>query len=91
MQNLAKDIDAILITGRRQRQVALAVKLAQRHGGVVINADSMQVYGTLKVLTARPDESEMGGVEHFLYGHVPPAGPIPPACGSAKRKRSWRG
>ncbi len=73
MQNLAKDIDAILITGpTASGKSALAVKLAQRHGGVVINADSMQVYGTLKVLTARPDESEMGGVEHFLYGHVPP-------------------
>ncbi len=73
MQNLARDIDAILITGpTASGKSALAVKLAQRHGGVVINADSMQVYGTLKILTARPDESEMGGVEHFLYGHVPP-------------------
>lgn len=45
--------------------------LAERHGGVVVNADSMQVYDTLKVLTARPDETEMGGIEHFLYGHVP--------------------
>ncbi|WP_164923101.1 tRNA (adenosine(37)-N6)-dimethylallyltransferase MiaA [Sinorhizobium medicae] len=73
MQNLARDIDAILITGpTASGKSALGVKLAQRHGGVVINADSMQVYGTLKILTARPDESEMGGVEHFLYGHVPP-------------------
>ncbi|RVI39804.1 tRNA (adenosine(37)-N6)-dimethylallyltransferase, partial [Sinorhizobium meliloti] len=73
MQNLARDIDAILITGpTASGKSALAVKLAQRHGGVVINADSMQVYGTLKVLTARPDQSEMGGVEHFLYGHIPP-------------------
>ncbi len=69
-------MDAILITGpTASGKSALAVKLARRHGGVVINADSMQVYDTLKVLTARPDESEMGGVDHFLYGHVPAGQP----------------
>lgn len=47
------------------------MKLAQAHGGVVVNADSMQVYDTLNVLTARPQMEEMGGVEHRLYGHVP--------------------
>lgn len=31
----------------------------------------MQVYDTSRVLTARPDEADMGGVEHYLYGHVP--------------------
>ncbi len=76
MEDLERDMDAILITGpTASGKSALAVKLAERHGGVVINADSMQVYDTLKVLTARPDESEMGGVEHFLYGHVPAAKP----------------
>jgi tRNA dimethylallyltransferase len=72
MKNLERDLDAILITGpTASGKSALAVKLAQRHGGVVVNADSMQVYDTLKVLTARPDESDMGGIAHFLYGHVP--------------------
>ena len=37
----------------------------------MINADSMQVYDTLRVLTARPSEAEMAGVPHHLYGHVP--------------------
>lgn len=37
----------------------------------MVNADSMQVYDTLNVLTARPQPDEMGGVEHRLYGHVP--------------------
>ncbi|OAP38541.1 tRNA dimethylallyltransferase [Sinorhizobium glycinis] len=72
MKNLDRDMDAILITGpTASGKSALAVALAERHGGVVVNADSMQVYDTLRVLTARPDEAEMGGVEHFLYGHVP--------------------
>lgn len=37
----------------------------------MINADSMQVYDTLRVLTARPSDEEMEGAEHRLYGHVP--------------------
>lgn len=49
----------------------MAVDLARRHGGEVINADSMQVYDTLRVLTARPDAAEMGGIAHHLYGTVP--------------------
>ncbi|WP_312362783.1 tRNA (adenosine(37)-N6)-dimethylallyltransferase MiaA [Ensifer sp.] len=70
--NLETDTDAILITGpTASGKSALAVELARRHGGVVINADSMQVYDTLRVLTARPDAADMGGVEHCLYGHVP--------------------
>lgn len=47
---------------------ALALKLAQRFRGAVINADSMQVYKDLHVLTARPDEKETGLITHKLYG-----------------------
>ncbi|MGF6174164.1 tRNA (adenosine(37)-N6)-dimethylallyltransferase MiaA [Ensifer sp. 4252] len=73
--NLETDTDAILITGpTASGKSALAVELARQHAGVVINADSMQVYDTLRVLTARPDEVDMGGVEHCLYGHVPAGG-----------------
>lgn len=65
-------IDAILITGpTASGKSALAVDLAREHGGEVVNADSMQVYDTLKVLTARPDETDMGGIAHHLYGTVP--------------------
>lgn len=72
MNNLLSATSAILITGpTASGKSALAVELAKRHGGAVINADSMQVYGTLRVLTARPSEAEMQGVPHHLYGHVP--------------------
>lgn len=72
MENPENDIDAILITGpTASGKSALALELAKRHGGEVINADSMQVYDTLRVLTARPSEAEMEGVPHHLYGHVP--------------------
>ncbi len=72
MENLVQDIDAILITGpTASGKSALAVQLAHKRNGVVINADSMQVYDTLRVLTARPSEDEMEGIAHHLYGHVP--------------------
>ncbi|TCM58665.1 tRNA dimethylallyltransferase [Rhizobium sp. PP-F2F-G48] len=72
MKNLERGQDTILITGpTASGKSALAVQLAQAHGGVVVNADSMQVYDTLRVLTARPAEADMDGVPHRLYGHVP--------------------
>ncbi|MGG7578413.1 tRNA (adenosine(37)-N6)-dimethylallyltransferase MiaA [Rhizobium sp. YTUHZ045] len=72
MENLLSVENAILITGpTASGKSALAVELAKRHDGAVVNADSMQVYDTLRVLTARPSEEEMQGVPHHLYGHVP--------------------
>lgn len=47
---------------------ALAVDLARTHDGIVINADSMQVYRELRVLTARPTAAEEAAVPHRLYG-----------------------
>jgi tRNA dimethylallyltransferase len=49
---------------------ALALALAQKTAGVVINTDSMQVYRDLRVLTARPIAAEEALVPHRLYGHV---------------------
>jgi tRNA dimethylallyltransferase len=73
MKNPVTETDAILITGpTASGKSALAVDLAKRYGGVVVNADSMQVYDVLRVVTARPSLEEMGGVEHLLYGHVDP-------------------
>ncbi len=49
---------------------ALALELAQKADGVIINADSMQVYRDLRVITARPTPEEEAKVPHRLYGHV---------------------
>ncbi len=49
---------------------ALAVAIAQRLGGTVVNADSMQVYRDLRVLSARPDAAEEAAAPHRLYGHI---------------------
>jgi tRNA dimethylallyltransferase len=49
---------------------ALAVALAERIDALVVNADSMQVYADLHVLTARPGAEDLARAEHRLYGHV---------------------
>lgn len=54
---------------------ALALALARAGGGVVINADALQVYGCWRVLTARPSPEEEAEVPHRLYGHVDFAAP----------------
>lgn len=49
---------------------ALAIAVAERHRGTVINADSAQVYRDLRVLSARPSAEEEARVPHRLFGHV---------------------
>ena len=62
---------AVLIAGpTASGKSALALELAQKTGGVVINADSMQVYRDLRVITARPTPAEEATVPHLLYGLV---------------------
>lgn len=48
----------------------LALALAEAIGGTIINADSMQVYRDLRVLTARPDATDEARAPHRLFGHV---------------------
>ncbi|MGE0699779.1 MAG: tRNA (adenosine(37)-N6)-dimethylallyltransferase MiaA [Hyphomicrobiaceae bacterium] len=50
---------------------AFALAAARRDGGIVINADSMQVYAELRLLTARPGLEDLALAPHRLYGHVP--------------------
>jgi tRNA dimethylallyltransferase len=52
---------------------ALALALAEKVDGTIINADAMQVYRELRVLTARPDKADESRAPHRLYGHVPGA------------------
>jgi tRNA dimethylallyltransferase len=62
---------AVLIAGpTASGKSALALELAQAAGGIVINADSMQVYRDLRIITARPNRDEEARVPHRLYGHV---------------------
>ncbi len=64
--------DAVLIAGpTASGKSQVALELARRIGGVVINADSMQVYREVRILSARPSDADMAAVPHALYGHVP--------------------
>jgi tRNA dimethylallyltransferase len=65
---------AVLIAGpTASGKSALALAMAQEQGGIVVNADAMQIYDTLQVVTARPSDGEMAMAEHRLYGTVPAA------------------
>ncbi len=66
----------ILIAGpTASGKSALALALAEKLNGCIINADSMQVYDTLDVLTARPPSEDLRRAPHHLYGHVPVTAP----------------
>lgn len=62
---------AVLIAGpTASGKSALALEFAREENGVIINADSMQVYRELRVVTARPSLQDEALAEHQLYGHV---------------------
>jgi tRNA dimethylallyltransferase len=61
----------ILIAGpTASGKSALALAVAEKHRGTIVNADSMQVYRDLRIITARPTAAEEAQVPHRLYGHV---------------------
>src|SRR5690606_13100110 len=78
-------ITAIVVTGpTASGKSAAALRIATAFGGTVINADSMQVYRELRILTARPTPEEEAAAPHRLYGVLSAA----EAC-SAGRWRGW--
>jgi tRNA dimethylallyltransferase len=68
---MSMSVDAVLIAGpTASGKSAAALALAEQLGGAIINADSMQVYSELRMLTARPSVEDERRVPHLLYGHV---------------------
>jgi tRNA dimethylallyltransferase len=66
-----KAAGAVLIAGpTASGKSALALDLAEKLGGSIVNADSMQVYSHLRIITARPRPADEARVPHYLYGHV---------------------
>lgn len=57
----------------------LALRIAEQQGGVIVNADAIQVYSDWRVLTARPSPEDEARAPHALYGHV--AGDVPYSVG----------
>jgi tRNA dimethylallyltransferase len=71
MMSQSNQKSAVLIAGpTASGKSALALKLARERDGVIINADSMQVYRELRILSARPTPEEEAQAPHRLYGHV---------------------
>ena len=69
--NFALDKDYIMVAGpTASGKSALAIDLARSFDGVVINADSMQIYQDLKIVTACPDADEQAQAPHRLYNHL---------------------
>jgi tRNA dimethylallyltransferase len=69
--NTSRRGSAVLIAGpTASGKSALALALAERVGGVIVNTDSMQVYRDLRIITARPSVADEERVPHRLYGHV---------------------
>ena len=63
--------DLIIIAGPTcVGKSSLAIELAKLINGVLINADSVQVYEDLELLSARPSKKDLSQVPHFLYGYV---------------------
>ena len=66
-----KQSKIILISGpTASGKSSFALKIARKINGEIINADSMQVYKQLKVLTARPNKEEQKNIKHHMYGIV---------------------
>jgi tRNA dimethylallyltransferase len=71
VNSLGQSSKAVLIAGpTASGKSALALEFAQTHDAVIVNADSMQVYRDLRIITARPTPEEEATVPHRLYGHV---------------------
>lgn len=72
--DIPHDIDParpVLIAGPTATgKSALALAIAQHQGGVIVNADALQVYENWRILSARPGPDEMVQAPHRLYGHV---------------------
>ncbi|KNX42441.1 tRNA dimethylallyltransferase [Roseovarius tolerans] len=68
------DIDparTVLIAGpTASGKSALAMAIARTQGGVIVNADALQVYENWRILSARPDAADAAAVPHRLYGHI---------------------
>ncbi|MCI2398362.1 tRNA (adenosine(37)-N6)-dimethylallyltransferase MiaA [Aliiroseovarius subalbicans] len=75
MDDFIRDIPAkqpVLIAGPTAAgKSALALAIARDKGGVIVNADALQVFSNWRLLTARPSQADEEMAPHLLYGHVP--------------------
>ena len=70
LSGLSREAPILIAGPTASGKSALAMELAARDGRMIVNADALQVYGTWRVLTARPSAADEAALPHALYGHV---------------------
>ncbi len=70
IDGIGRDLPILIAGPTASGKSALALEIASRFGGVIVNADALQVYGNWRILTARPDADELARAPHRLYGHL---------------------
>ncbi len=70
IRGLSRDMPVLIAGPTASGKSALALEIAARHGGVIVNADASQVYACWRIVTARPSAEEEALAPHRLYGHV---------------------
>lgn len=68
---ITKDKPVVIAGPTASGKSALALHIAREQGGVIINADALQVFDGWRIVTARPDDADLAQAPHALYGHVP--------------------
>lgn len=69
--DIPKDQPVLIAGPTASGKSALALEIAQTGGGVIVNADALQVFSNWRIVTARPSEAEEALAPHALYGHIP--------------------
>lgn len=70
LKTLSRERPVLIAGPTASGKSALALEIAVRHGGVIVNADALQVFANWRVLTARPGPDAEAAAPHLLYGHV---------------------
>ncbi len=70
IHGLSRDMPVLIAGPTASGKSALALEIAARQGGVIVNADASQVYACWRIVTARPSADEEALAPHRLYGHV---------------------
>lgn len=70
LPQIARDRPVLIAGPTASGKSALALRIARDQGGVIVNADAIQVYANWRILTARPSEQDEEQAPHLLYGHV---------------------
>ena len=69
--SVAPDQPVLIAGATASGKSALALAIAEASGGVIVNADALQVFSNWRILTARPSPEDKARVPHLLYGHIP--------------------